>query len=277
MSNIGQIKPNIVLLNEHGITGKNKVDIKNYTTFTRNRDNKQMGGVSISVDNELKKSSFRVKVGEGEDEFIIVKNESFSPPINIVSVYGEQESRAPKMKVYEAWNRLTDELFKIIARQESIIMIGDFNKHIGNDELGVTGNHDKISFGGHLVRDLLSSGEFELVNNSEKARGGPFTRFSPSEPNNTERKSCLDFAIVSSNLMRYVKELIIDSSNQFQISRVTAANGGLRLTHTDHYTLILKLKNIPVKGSQKCLNFRQKLGTRIVTKNSKNSLSRAAI
>ena len=76
MANIGLIKPNIVLLNEHGITGKNKIDIKNYTTFTRNRDNKQLGGVSISVDNELKNSTFRVKVGEGDDEFIIVKNES---------------------------------------------------------------------------------------------------------------------------------------------------------------------------------------------------------
>ena len=110
-------------------------------------------------------------MGEGEDEFIIVKNESFSPPINIVSVYGEQESRTSKTKVYEAWNRLSEELFKIVAKQESVLLIGDLNKHIGNDELGVPGNHGKISFGGHLVRDLLSSGEFELVNSCERQEG----------------------------------------------------------------------------------------------------------
>ena len=81
-----------------------------------------------------------------------------------------------------------------------------------------------------------------------KARGGPFTRFSPSEPENNERKSCLDLVIVSKNLSEHVEELIVDSENRFQISRVTAVNGDVKLTHTDHYTLILKLKNVPLKS-----------------------------
>ena len=45
-SHINNIKPNIVTLNEHGMTGKSKINIDNYLTFSKNRKDKIMGGVS---------------------------------------------------------------------------------------------------------------------------------------------------------------------------------------------------------------------------------------
>ena len=136
------------------------------------------------------------------------------------------------------------DLYCILAKNESIVMIGDFNRHIGNDKLGVYNNDPRISSGGQLIRDLISSGRFVLVNNLEITKGGPFTRFDPGD---VSKKSCLDLVIVSVNLVQFVKELIIDSENIYQISRVTNVNGNLKLTPTDHHTLILTFQNLPTK------------------------------
>ena len=53
---------------------------------------------------------------------------------------------------------------------EGCLLVGDLNKHVGNDDLEVKGNHKKISIGGHLVRDLLATCE-----------GGPWTRIDPGK------------------------------------------------------------------------------------------------
>ena len=57
-----------------------------------------------------------------------------------------------------------------------MVITGDMNKHIGNDELGVAGGHEKVTFGDELVRELLATDEYVLVNNTSAAKGGPYTR-----------------------------------------------------------------------------------------------------
>ena len=42
---------------------------------------------------------------------------------------------------------------------------------------------------------------------------------------------------------------MIDSENKYQMSRATNVNGVLKLTPTDHHTLILTLQNLPMKVS----------------------------
>ena len=79
-------------------------------------------------------------------------------------------------------------------RNKFLLIFGDLNNHIGNDEFRVIGNHDKISFGGKLVRGLFESGKYICMKNSDKTAGGPFTRYDPSD---TTNMSCLDSVIVS--------------------------------------------------------------------------------
>ena len=83
----------------------------------------------------------------------------------ILNCYGEQEGRSGKELVENKWAKLKHELDKIKGRGEECIFLGDLNKLIGNDELGVSGNHSEISFGGKLVRELLATEEYFLVNN----------------------------------------------------------------------------------------------------------------
>ena len=46
---IDLVQPNMVLLNEHGVSNNNKVNVDGYFTFSKNRQNRNMGGVSIST------------------------------------------------------------------------------------------------------------------------------------------------------------------------------------------------------------------------------------
>ena len=94
-------------------------------------------------------------------------------------------------------------------------MIGDFNRAIGNGPFGVEGNHPKVSYGGSLVQKFIESGEYILVNNSEKCVGGPFTRVDPHDPKNIEKMSCLDLIIVSKSLFPFIDKMIIDKERKY--------------------------------------------------------------
>ena len=59
------------------------------------------------------------------------------------------------------------ELSLIQSRGEMCLLMGDLNKHIGADRLGVRGNHERITYGGQLVRELLGTEEYVLVNNQK--------------------------------------------------------------------------------------------------------------
>ena len=202
-----------------------------------------MGGVSVSVDNCMKQQTVKVKEGIDDDEYIIVRIERFAFPINVISYYGEQEGRTTQDKVVSRWGRLEKDLENLRSKGEEVILIGDFNKLIGSDDLGIKGHNIKISAGGKLVRELLASENSTLVNNTEKAQGGPYTREDPSDG---RRKSCLDFALVTNKLLPFIKELLIDSERKYAMNRVTYEKGVLTLKPSDHYTMFLVFHNLPL-------------------------------
>ena len=116
------------------------------------------------------------------------------------------------------------------------------NKHIGNDHLGVEGNTAEISAGGRLVRDLLQGGQWRLVNAmKEVVKGGPFTRRDPA----TGKESLLDLWICTAGLAPHFKQLYIDSSRKWEVARPVRRTGRLHLTHTDHYTMVASLHDLP--------------------------------
>ena len=125
------------------------------------------------------------------------------------------------------------------AKNESIIVIGDLNRHISNEMM--KGNHKKITLAGRLLNDFVSNSDY--VNSLDCTEGGPFTRFDRSEPLNIEKKSTLDLVIVSSNLVQYIDKLKIDKHQEWTPSRSVKG----RIKHPDHYALLLTLKEIPMK------------------------------
>ena len=206
---VSQLRPNAITLNETCLKNRQKIFLSDYKSFSGNRcDGKTMGGISTSVKDD--EAQYVVKTVEGlnQDEFMITRHANFINPINVINIYGEQESRVKEIEIENRWIRIYNEIVKIDKRNEAVIIVGDLNKKIGNDDLGVKNNHPKISFGGELVRSLLAEGNFICLNNHSNATGGPFTRVDPANP---QSLSCLDLVLISRNLIQYFLSLTIDS------------------------------------------------------------------
>ena len=98
----------------------------------------------------------------------------------------------------------------------------------------MAGNKEKISFGGQLVRDLIYSEEFVIVNNLDLAEGGPWTWVDQADP---QHRCCLGLAIVSQNLLPFVTDMQVDSSRRITPERVIARRGKMTVRHTDNFAL----------------------------------------
>jgi hypothetical protein len=199
-----------------------------------------MGRIATSIRKDDSKFCLKVEEGEDNDEFMVTRHGQFMKPINIINVYGEQEGRSKNYEIEERWLKVCSHLKVLEDRNEEAIIIGDMNKLIGNGPYGVAGNNPKVTFGGKLIHKLLSTEKYSLINNSETCSGGPFTR---EDPSNSNIKSCLSLVIVSNGLEEYVEELVIDEKRRFTPHRAIRN----KLVFTDHYSLILKFKDIPQK------------------------------
>ena len=116
------------------------------------------------------------------------------------------ECRTTKHNIEEFWNTVFMEVGQIKDKQEEYLIVGDLNLHVGNI---VPNNKEKINIGGKLLREFIEDEGCILINATSKTRGGPFTRYDLTDPNNIHKKSCLDLFIVSANLFEYVEELAI--------------------------------------------------------------------
>ena len=100
-----------------------------------------MGGVATLVSNEVKSQALKVTEGEEKDEFLLTRLGHVVPAVNVLNVYGGIEARMTKQEVTENWIKIKKEITKIKEREEGLVIIGDMNRAIGNDNLGVEGNH----------------------------------------------------------------------------------------------------------------------------------------
>ena len=159
--------------------------------------------------------------------------------------------KTSKLEVEAKWRRLCRDLENIRARNEFAVLSGDLNKWVGSGELGVPGNHPEVSVGGRLLRELLDTRNWVLVNGMGEAivSGGPFTRLDPA----TGALSCLDLFVVNKELTPYIGGLEIDSERKMGIARVekNKKRGKFRLVYPDHYPVLLTLKNLPLAKEKK--------------------------
>ena len=75
-------------------------------------------------------------------------------------------------------------------------------------------------------------------------KGGIFTRYDPNDPECEEKKSLLDLIIISKNLEQYFHSIEVDSN--LKMTPFRAKSGG-KLVYTDHYAILVKFKEIPLK------------------------------
>ena len=233
------VNPDICNLNETNLRGNRKIKLKNYVSFSKNREIKKMGGVSTSFQNYLRQYVVKVSDNAEVDEYLVTRLENVVPVLNILNIYGQIEARAGGPdKILESWGRIKKELSMIEARGEAVLILGDLNRAVGNDNLGVAGNSSDLSYGGKLVRDLLATEEYVMFNNLALVEGGPWTREDPGDGS----LSCLDLAIGSRTLLPFLESMVVDSTRKFTPKRAVYNQGKLTVRPTDHYSLLLVLK-----------------------------------
>ena len=244
-----KLQPDICTWQETGLTGRNQIKINGYHTSLRNRkDFKKMRGVCTAVHKDLKPHTVKVKEGENDEEFIVTRIGHIKPAVNIINVYGKIEDRMESIEVLESWGRIKREVDDIKARNESCVIIGDFNWAIGAGKEGVEGNKPKISPGGKLVRELLEEGEYILANNLKKTMGGPWTWICRADG---AIRSCLDLVIISADLEPYLNSMVIDTEFEYAPFRVRKVKKGeTRKIYPDHYPIVVKFKNLPTQQIQ---------------------------
>ena len=138
-------KPDVLTLNDTNLKGKLKVKVHKYFSYNKNRE-KFKGGVSTVIANHLKHNTMKVTEGTEHDEYIVTRFDHTVPPINIVNVYGAQESRNTDSDIEKSWLRLMKDVKDIETRNEATIIIGDMNCAIGDGQYGINGNKSKVSF-----------------------------------------------------------------------------------------------------------------------------------
>ena len=106
---------------------------------------------------------------------MIIRNDKYKPPLNIVTYYGACESRTSREIIQENWNRFLKDLHRMEIKKEHIIIASYIFRRVGNDKFGIRGNTSEIFFGGLLVREFKSSGKYFNSNNTDSVIGGPFT------------------------------------------------------------------------------------------------------
>ena len=126
---------------------------------------------------------------------------------------------------------------KIESRDELSIILGGMDKHIKFNDNG------KENHGGKLVNELLSTQDYVLLNNTNKTTGGPYTRYSPEDPDDESKKSMLDLVIVSKELYQYVDKMVIDNQLKWTPGRSVSKT---KISHTDYYAIVVVFKDIPV-------------------------------
>ena len=95
------------------------------------------GSIVTIVANQLKSLAIKVESNNKLDEFMVTRMDHVKPALNIVHIYGQNEGRAGQQKVLDGWTEILAELGKIEARDEVALVVGDFNRAVGNSDLGV--------------------------------------------------------------------------------------------------------------------------------------------
>ena len=147
------------------------------------------------------------------------------------------------------WRGLRRDLEEIRLRGEFCLLAGDLNKLVGCNKWGVPGNNPEITLGGKLLRELLATRDWILVNSlgREVVEGGPHTRKDPA----TGVLSCLDLFIVSRELLPFVKSLVIDKERKITPARAVKDKKKYKLIYTDHFSTVITFEDLPRKQLKK--------------------------
>ena len=209
----------VLILQE--LNTSNLKNFKGYTNYTMYSKQK-FHGVAIIVKNSLNSNTLRIPDESGL-EAVHLRLGNTVPCINIIGVYLPVESRLTVDVIDENWKQVTDKVDHILSKNESVIVIGDYNR---------PWLAKRPSHGTKRVMEWLEEGNVQLLNDSTPTRIDPVSKAG----------SILDLGIVSKCLVDSVVSFQVDTERKMSPFSVQKQKGVITKKFSDHMSIILKLK-----------------------------------
>ena len=214
---------NICCITETKLKGLPPI-LENHTWETRNRTNKQGGGVATIISKNLTKCTKRIENLEHADmEIMWIEVKTCSKDkIHIGTYYGKQENTQADT-VEREMNELKVQINRL-KEQGGIILTGDFNAKIGINQPKCT---QKTSRNGKFLENLIN--ETGLIPISTNASRGIWTRQNRTKHS---EKSVIDYILVDENTLKQMEEIIVDEEGTHRMC-------GKK--ESDHNTMLLTI------------------------------------
>jgi exonuclease III len=211
----------IMVLTETKLSGKENRIVRGYKNFRLNRNTKA-GGVCIYYKESL---AVNVVKKNPDCETLWIKIQGKNEELVIGGVYSPCEGNISKQDISGFVRELEKDLVEIHQEYKHIMIVGDFNAHVGNDEEGIEGNAEKIGTNGKEYRRFIKERQLVLCNNTMKCKG-KWTR------NSKESDSILDLTLATEEALEKMNSMEIDEDGRLSIeSKKARADHNATLIH----------------------------------------------
>ena len=144
-------------------------------------------------------------------------------------LYGQQESKHCIKELEEEYEVIEKSISNYTETNNKIILVGDFNGKIGNDENGITNGDISITTNGRRIRSMVRTLNLDILNKHAKCEG-KWTRVNTK---NSNEKSIIDYAICSKTLSKDIMKVLIDDKETYKIKGKNKS---------DHNTFIIDIE-----------------------------------
>ena len=117
-----------------------------------------------------------------------------------------------------------------------VLVAEDANAKLGPEM--IAGDPHPISEKGKLLAGMIDRQNLELINNSDKCKGGPITRARIA--NGVKEESCIDFIMASRDLSQQLVSATIDSDQLYAMTKYKTTKGYINIKKSDHYSIIVR-------------------------------------
>ena len=225
---VQELKPSIVCLVETHLEQKEDYKLEGYNVNPFNIGHDREGIVVAWKENisgliqEVHRSN-----SVGQMMWLTLKSHG-NVSVRLGVVYAPQESRTLKANLKEMYMEIKSQITLAKQQGQKVLIVGDFNCRIGKS---IPGNTDSISKGGRLLKKLVKD-ENLVIGNATEVCKGLWTRVEK------EKKSAIDFVLMSEDTSRSLKKMIIDEDKEFPVYR---QEGEDNQVFSDHNTIVLDI------------------------------------
>ena len=218
-----ELDPQVMCITETMLDKDEKIKISGYKNFY-NGNKSGKGGIIIAVKEKLAEVTVELEQITEEYQSLWIKIDNTKTKINIGCVYAPQEKTRIDIlsKMYE---HVASRTTKARTDKEKIIITGDFNAKIGDNE-------KDTSKAGKLLKKMALEQELLILNKLPICEG-KWTRILSEK-----EKSAIDYAMVLQEDEKYISKVKIDEEKEHTPKHTE----GNKTIFTDHCAIITEIK-----------------------------------